>query len=53
MKKRLKVASLFITAGLLAACGNSSNEDTTTAPKKRKRSKHLKRTQMPGSPRRP
>lgn len=36
MKKRLKVASLFITAGLLAACGNSSNEDTTTAPKKEK-----------------
>lgn len=36
MKKRLKVASLFITVGLLAACGNSSNEDTTTAPKKEK-----------------
>ena len=36
MKKRLKVASLFITAGLLVACGNSSNEDTTTAPKKEK-----------------
>ena len=35
MKKRLKVASLFITAGLLAACGNS-NEETTTAPKKEK-----------------
>ena len=34
MKKRLKVASLFITAGLLAACGNS--EETTTAPKKEK-----------------
>lgn len=34
MKKRLKVASLFITAGLLAACGN--NEGTTTAPKKEK-----------------
>jgi len=34
MKKRLKVASLFITAGLLAACGN--NEETTTAPKKEK-----------------
>lgn len=35
MKKRLKVASLFITAGLLAACGNS-NEETITAPKKEK-----------------
>ncbi len=34
MKKRLKVASLFMTAGLLAACGNS--EETTTAPKKEK-----------------
>lgn len=34
MKKRLKVASLFITAGLLAACGNA--EETTTAPKKEK-----------------
>ncbi|WP_131503457.1 hypothetical protein [Exiguobacterium sp. s166] len=34
MKKSLKVASLFMTAGLLAACGNS--EETTTAPKKEK-----------------
>ncbi|AFS71724.1 hypothetical protein [Exiguobacterium antarcticum] len=34
MKKRIKVASLFIAAGLLAACGNS--EETTTAPKKEK-----------------
>ena len=34
MKKRIKVASLFITAGLLAACGTNDNE--TTAPKKEK-----------------
>ncbi|MGL6102257.1 MULTISPECIES: hypothetical protein [unclassified Exiguobacterium] len=34
MKKRLKVASIFMVAGILAACG--SNETDTTAPKKEK-----------------
>ncbi|WP_294750321.1 hypothetical protein, partial [uncultured Exiguobacterium sp.] len=34
MKKRLKVASIFMVAGILAACG--SNETDTSAPKKEK-----------------
>ncbi|ASI36613.1 hypothetical protein A0126_13830 [Exiguobacterium sp. N4-1P] len=35
MKKRFKVASLFMVAGLLAACGTDEKE-TTTAPKEDK-----------------
>lgn len=46
MKKRLKVASLFITAGLLAACGNS--EETTTAPKKEKTEQTSEKTTNAG-----